>query len=258
MDTKAKLEALYRRLNKKEYIHPDPLEFLYGYPETRDREVSGLIASSMAYGRVAQILKSVAFVLEEMGPSPYVYLHKSTYRSLARTFTGFRYRFANGKHLAALLFHISRTLKTHGSLNQCFLYGMKKNNNDFFSGLTYFSKALSAGRHSPGHLIPDPTKKSACKRMNLFLRWMVRTDDVDPGGWQGVKASDLIIPLDTHMHKVGLGLGFTERKAANMKTAIEITEGFRRISVEDPVKYDFSLTRLGIRNDMQMEKFIFE
>jgi len=91
--------------------------------------------------------------------------------------------------------------------------------------------------------------------MNLFLRWMVRKDRVDPGGWKGIPVSRLIIPLDTHMHKMGLLFGFTKRRQASMITAVEITEEFRKIAPHDPVKYDFSLTRLGIRKDMDIESF---
>ncbi|MEJ2656586.1 MAG: DUF2400 family protein, partial [Desulfobacterales bacterium] len=116
-----------------------------------------------------------------------------------------------------------------------------------------FSAALTAKNCDVGHLIALPQRGSACKRMNLLLRWMVRKDNVDPGGWRGVPWSKLIIPLDTHMHKIGLKLGFTKNRQANMRTALEITSGFRKIIPEDPVKYDFALTRFGIRSDMHID-----
>ncbi|MBW2545477.1 MAG: TIGR02757 family protein, partial [Deltaproteobacteria bacterium] len=97
--------------------------------------------------------------------------------------------------------------------------------------------------------VPLPAKGSACKRLNLFLRWMVRRDDVDPGGWDDIPPSKLVIPLDTHMHRICLAFGFTKRKQADMKTALEITDSFRAIVPDDPVRYDFALTRLGIRKD---------
>ena len=86
-----------------------------------------------------------------------------------------------------------------------------------------------------------------------FLRWMVRKDDVDPGCWTGVDRSRLIVPLDRHMHHSGWLLGFTRRKSADLKTALEITEGFRKLNEDDPVKYDFCLTRFGIRRELDME-----
>ncbi|MCK4410112.1 MAG: DUF2400 family protein, partial [Candidatus Eisenbacteria sp.] len=105
--------------------------------------------------------------------------------------------------------------------------------------------------------LPDPARGSACKRLHLFLRWMVRSDDVDPGGWDAVPASKLIVPLDTHMHRFSLLLGLTDRKQANGRTALEITRAFRSFSPDDPVKYDFSLTRLGIRDDLSEEALLF-
>ena len=109
--------------------------------------------------------------------------------------------------------------------------------------------AFTSGKRK--HVLACPDKGSACKRLNLFLRWMVREDNVDPGGWNQVPASMLIIPLDTHMHRIGHSFQLTSRKQADMRTALEITKAFREMSPQDPVRYDFSLTRLGIRNDMR-------
>ena len=118
--------------------------------------------------------------------------------------------------------------------------------------LSAFIKGIGA-RGDAGILVADPDKKSACKRSNLFLRWMVRKDSVDPGGWEKIPKSALVIPLDTHMFRVGTLLGFTSRKQANLLTALEITRGFRELSPEDPVRYDFCLTRFGIREEMSPE-----
>ena len=122
--------------------------------------------------------------------------------------------------------------------------------------MTFFAKKLTAGKNKPGHLVALPEKGSACKRMNLFLRWMVRNDNVDPGGWADVPLSKPIVPLDTHMHKIGLKLGFTSKKQANMDTALEITNVFKKFVPDDPVKYDFSLTRFGIREGMTMDSLL--
>jgi len=98
-------------------------------------------------------------------------------------------------------------------------------------------------------LTPRPEHKSSFKRVNLFLRWMARKDAVDPGVWTGVSPSKLIIPLDTHMRQVSMSMGITRRKDTSMKTAVEITAYFSRIEPKDPVKYDFALTRAGIRGN---------
>jgi uncharacterized protein (TIGR02757 family) len=105
-------------------------------------------------------------------------------------------------------------------------------------------------------LLPSPRAGSACKRLHLYLRWMVRQDAVDPGGWTTVPASKLIVPLDTHMHRICLLLNLTGRKQADMRTAIDVTRAFGQMVPEDPVRYDFALTRLGIRNDTDLDSFL--
>jgi len=249
------LENLYEENNRRRYVHPDPLEFLYNYNEIRDREIAGLIASSLSYGKVAQILKSVSIVLDKMGESPFFFLKNVSYKELSEHFSGFKHRFATGENLAVFLFGLKKTIEQYGSLNECFIKGFSKTDNSIIPAMIFFAEQITKTKKSPGHLVPLPQKGSACKRMNLFLRWMVREDSVDPGGWTGIPISHLIIPLDTHMHKMGFLLGFTKRRQANMTTAVEITEGFRKIAPHDPVKYDFSLTRLGIRKDMDIDVF---
>jgi uncharacterized protein (TIGR02757 family) len=250
---KCKLENLYRQYNRDQYVHPDPVEFLYLYDDIKDREIAGLIASSLAYGRVKQILKSVSYVLNRMSPSPYLFIKDSTHTSMRKTFQNFTHRFARGDHLAGLLQGAKNVLDQYGSLNDCFLQAISDNDRTVIPALNFLSIALTDKDCSPGHLVALPQRGSACKRMNLFIRWMVREDDVDPGGWRGVSLSKLIIPLDTHMHRIGLKLGFTKSLQANMRTALEITSGFRQIDPDDPVKYDFALTRFGIRSDMHLD-----
>jgi len=249
---KKKIHTLYNQYNRRDYVHPDPLEFLYLYKEIRDREIVGLIASSLAYGRVKQILKSVSFVLDKMNPSPYVFITHSSYRSFCKAFEGFTHRFATGDHLAGLLWGIKNVIARFGSLNECFCHGLSPDDDTVIPAMIFFTGQLITGKSEPGHLVALPEKGSACKRMNLFLRWMVRKDSVDPGGWKNVPLSKLVIPLDTHMHKISLKLGLTAKKQANMNTALEITSCFRQLVPDDPVKYDFVLTRLGIRDDMDI------
>lgn len=251
-----KLNSLYDRYNRREYVHPDPLEFLYAYKDIRDREIVGLIASSLAYGRVAQILKSVSSALSAMKPSPSLFLEKSGADSIRKTFEGFTHRFAKGAQFAGLLLGMKRVIATFGSLNACFLAGMSPGDENVLPAMTRFSGRLVLEKDDPGHLVPLPGRGSACKRMNLFLRWMVRQDAVDPGGWEGIPPSSLIIPLDTHMHKTGLALALTKRKQANMRAALEMTDAFKKLNPADPVKYDFALTRLGIRRDLDLGEFL--
>ena len=251
------LESLYDFYNSRKWVHPDPLEFLYNYSDSRDIEVAGLIASALAYGRVAQILKSVSGVLEKMGSSPCDFLMSVAPSSLRRIYSGFKHRFTTGDELARMLIGARSVIKQYGSLYNCFLAGFSDQDDTVLNGLSFLVNEL--GKKSKGKknsLLALPTKGSACKRWNLYLRWMVREDRVDPGGWAGISPSRLIIPLDTHMHRICLLMGLTERKNADMRTALEITDAFKKIEPQDPVRYDFALTRLGIRDDASLETFL--
>ncbi len=249
-----KLDSLYEEYNKRELVHPDPLEFLYDYDDIKDREIAGLIASSLAFGRVWQIIKKVSFVLNViMKGSPYLFLKENTSDFLKKECEFFSYRFVKNFHLTALLENIKEILEKFGSLNKCFLEGFSENDENVLKGMSFFVSNLVKKDKNPGPLIAIPEKKSACKRMNLFLRWMIRNDGVDPGGWEGILPSKLIIPLDTHMYKISYRMNFTAMKRADINAALDITENFRKISPADPVKYDFTLTRFGIRDDMDIE-----
>jgi len=254
--SKHRLEALYRKYNRREFVHPDPLEFLYPYEKICDREIVALVASSLAYGKVTQILKSVSFVLERMTPSPSVFLKRASLETIQQTFSGFKHRFTTSQQLSSMLLGVKRVLEGHGSLHACFMSGLN-DDDTVLPAVTSFAGELSlCADRSLGHLVPAPERGSACKRLNLFLRWMVRRDEVDIGGWENVPASKLIVPVDTHMHRICLSLGLTTRKQADMRTAMEITHAFRAIAPEDPVRYDFSLTRLGIRDDADLYRFL--
>ncbi len=253
---KDRLDVLYRRFNKRCFVEPDPLQFLYDYPDPADRELAGLVASCLAYGRVAQILASVSAVLDIMGPSPAAFVMEGTPESLSKALSGFRHRFSSGEELARLLWEARRVVREYGSLESCFLAGLGREHETVLPALSSFARALRPGDCSRITLMPLPERGSACKRLNLYLRWMVRRDDVDPGGWGDVPASKLIVPLDTHMHRICLRLGGTGRSQADMKAALEATRAFRRLVPDDPVRYDFSLTRLGIRRDGDIEAFL--
>jgi uncharacterized protein (TIGR02757 family) len=254
---KTVLEKLYAHYNRREYVHPDPLEFLYNYEDAADREIAGLVASSLAYGRVAQILKSADDALGRMGRSPRRFLEKVSAAELRKAMAGFKHRFADGDDVAGMLSSAGRMLKKYGSLEAGFMDGMS-GADDIRPALCAFAGQLRPHGTENRHIIPEPACGSACKRLCLFLRWMVRKDNVDPGGWDDISPSVLIVPLDTHMHRIGRALGFTKRKQADMRTAAEITDALKVYSPGDPVKYDFALTRLGIRGDMNADTFVKE
>jgi len=241
------IEALYARLHRRRYVHPDPLELVYRYRDPRDREIVGLLAALLAYGRVGQILRSVEEVLRRVGPQPRRFVRESTPAVMRRKLAGFRHRFAGGEQVAALLGGVRDVLGEYGSLRACFLDGLKPSDRTVLWALGRFVGALKRTVGGAcGHLLAEPAGPSGCKRYHLYLRWMVRCDEVDPGGWEAVGAHRLIVPLDTHMHRTATALGATRRRAPDRRAALEVTQAFRRLAPDDPVRYDFALTRLGI------------
>jgi len=249
-----KLEELYKKYNKRMLVSPDPLQFLYKYPSLQNREIVALIAASLAYGRVSQILKSVQVVLESTAPSPQSFIMGKKDCEVRKIFKDFKHRFTTGEDIADLFSGIKSALKKYGSLEACFRSGYSSDDKNIIPALNKFSEEICQFfPEGKSYLIPAPQRGSACKRPMLFLRWMIRKDEVDIGGWNTVPESKLIIPLDTHMHKIAIKFGLTSRKNADLKSAIEITESFAELNPKDPVKYDFALTRFGIRDDMKIE-----
>lgn len=247
------LDKIYSEYNRRALVHPDPLEFLYEYENPLDREIVGLVAASLAYGKVTQILKDVRKVLDVLGTSPHSFINKNSKKLFEEKLTGFKHRFTTGHDMACLLSGIKKIISSHGSLQLCFKDAFTRSNGDMINVIENFVSEISCEFNNKANfLLPHPSNGSACKRLNLFLRWMVRSDDVDPGAWPEISPSLLLIPLDTHMYQICSAAGFTKRNSADLKTVIEITEAFRKINPEDPVKYDFALTRFGIRDELNM------
>lgn len=251
MSLREKLDSLYDTYNKFELIHPDPLEFVYDYKLPEDQEIAALIASSLAYGRVAQILISAKKILTLLGEHPKQTLLNSDLDEIGQNLDFFKHRFTTGQEVYLLLKGIKTVLLKHGSLKACFC----QENSTYLGRVSKFVSEVNAffdGGKS--YLIPSPEDGSACKRLMLFLKWMIRKDKVDPGTWTNTGLlKELIIPLDTHMYHISSELAFTKRKSADLKTALEITSNFRELNPDDPTKYDFTLTRFGIRSDMKYQ-----
>jgi len=257
MDLKGLLERLYARYNHHELIPPDPLQFVYQYTDPADQEVVAFLVSGLAYGRVEQIAQSCTNILERMGTSPadFVRSFRPSYR---RHLKGFKHRFTTGEDIADLLEVLGWAIREAGSLEGFFLAGYDPADSTVLPALDRFCASLleaSASRHggriSPGlpYLLVRSSAGSTCKRLNLFLRWMVRRDDVDPGIWITVDRSKLVVPMDVHMGRLCRILGLYDRKTVSLSTALQVTARFAEISPDDPVRYDFALSRIGILED---------
>ena len=237
------LEALYLRYADRRYLSPDPLELVWEFGDPRDREAVALMAASLSYGRVAQILASARKVLRLLGPSPAAALREAPPGAWAKPLAGFQHRWTRGADVAGLLDGIGVVLRRHGSLEACFAAGQPLDAPDILPGLEHLVRAIGPC----GGLLSDPAKPGAHKRLLMFMRWMARRDVIDPGVWTAVPAAKLLVPLDTHMFRECRALGLTRRRQPGMPACLEITARFRLLSPDDPVKYDFALTRKGIR-----------
>ncbi len=243
------LEALYDKYNRREYITSDPLMFVYEYESDRDRELAAFIASSLAYGRVAQIKISAANLLGRMGKSPRDFVEGFA-GAEKKALEGFKHRFNTGEDFEVLFGAFSELLKEYGSLGAFFTACRNDSDETVLPALTGFVRGIKerAPRKTKsfGYLLADPAAKSPCKRLKMFMRWASRKDDVDPGFWPDVPQSALIVPMDTHMIRLCKLLGLYDSNTVTLKTAVEVTGMFARINPQDPVRYDFALSRVGI------------
>jgi len=250
------LEDIYAACNRGARLNRDPLAIVKEYALPADRETVGLIASTLAFGGVDLIMRALRSALLPLGAHPAEGLASMSDQAIVEAYSSYRYRYCAPKDMAALLIGIKRAREEATSLEAFFLRG-DAGGDDIVAATGSFSRRLAAlGRGIRPNLLPDTARGSACKRLFLYLRWMVRSDDVDPGGWKGIDPARLIVPLDTHMVRVcAFRLGFIERPVADLRRAIAATAGFRLYSPADPVKYDFALTRPGIDPEAGDERF---
>jgi uncharacterized protein (TIGR02757 family) len=258
-----RLEELYRQYDQR-FVPPDPLEFVRAQSTDADREVVGLVASGLAFGTVAQIKRSIATVLEALGPRPAEAVAELDAREAASRLCGLRHRWLSGRDVACLLLFAKQMRRTHGSVEAFFAEGLSPGDPDVGPGLASFSAralaldpgGLYRGRRLPRgagvrYFFPSPEAGSACKRLNLYLRWMVRRDGVDLGVWRRPDPSQLVLPLDAHTIAIARRVRLTRYRSPGWAMALDVTRRLRSLDPADPVKYDFALHRMGLlrRND---------
>lgn len=229
-------------------IAPDPLQLVLRYTDPLDQEVAGLLAAAFAYGRANIIVANIGTVLARMKPSPYRYLATFDRAEAAKRFAGFAHRFHKTPDLLDLFERVATVIREHGSLGRLFAACYDAADGDIGPSLARFVDAVIGPRRTPAleYLLTSPINGSACKRMNLYLRWMVRRTSPDLGLWTFVDPAKLLVPLDTHVHRIATFLGLSERKSPDWKAARALTDALARFDPADPVRYDFALCRLGI------------
>ncbi len=251
------LNRFYRTYDFRKRLLLDPIELPHQFKHARDIEIAGFLASSLAYGKVDLFKPVIAKILSIMGKSPHDFLTNFVITRHARLFQGIRYRFNKNEDILCLLYMLNATLKKEGALETAFMRHYQEGDENIGNALSgLIGELLSVntakiyGRNiRPAGLMqffPSPADGSTCKRQNLFLRWMARDRDIDFGIWRGIPKHKLVIPLDTHIMKISQCLGFTKRRTADWKTAVEITESLKQLDPDDPLKYDFALCHHGI------------
>ena len=250
------LEPLYASFNHDRSA-TDPIELVRPYADPRDREIAGFIAAGLAFGNVVSVMQSAGAVLERMGPSPAACVRRFDPRVDAARFATFVHRWTRGVDIVALLWVLRQMLDRSGSIEGFFVEGDDPSAPDISGGLESFTtRALALdlrraygrvpARPGVAYFFTKPSQGSACKRLNLFLRWMVRRDAVDLGVWTRVDSSRLIVPLDTHIIRLGRCLRLTKYTSPGWRMAADITRTLRLLDPSDPIRFDFSLCHVGM------------
>ena len=234
------LDNLYDSFNGPEAAL-DPIQIVRRYANVRDREIVAFVAAGLAFGRVASVMASIEAVSKVMGPSPAAFVRDFDAKRDGAALKPFVHRWVRGRDVTHMLVVLRDMIREFGSIERCFVDGYDASHEDLAPAIEAFS-----ARAGKSYFFAKPSSGSACKRMNLFLRWMVRHDAVDPGGWTLIPASKLLVPLDTHTIRVGKCLRLTRRASPGWKMAADITAALRKLDPSDPVRYDFSLCHLGM------------
>lgn len=254
---KSTLDELYASYNCSDSA-TDPIQIVRRYTTNEDREIAGFCASALAFGRVGSIMKSIERFLAAMGPSPAAFVRAFEPARDGEALRPMIHRWTRGDDFVALVWVLKAMLDRAGSIERFFLEGCDESAADLGPAIESFSSRVReidlrpacrrrAPRPGVHYFFPSPSTGSACKRMNLFLRWMVRSDRIDLGVWSGVPRSRLVVPLDTHVVRVGRCLGLTRYSSPGWRMAVDITRALREIDPQDPIKYDFSLCHVGMK-----------
>jgi uncharacterized protein (TIGR02757 family) len=255
----ARLDHLYDAYNREDSA-ADPVQIVRRYSDPRDQEVVGFCAAALAFGRVQSVLHTVGTLAGILGDAPAACVRRFDPAATHRTLRAMVHRWIRGVDIVALLWILRQMIDASGSIEAFFAEGLAPGAIDVAEAIDSFSLRARAldlrqayGRRVPArpgvwYFFPRPSAGSGCKRLNLYLRWMVRRDQVDLGAWTAVSASQLIVPLDTHVIRLGRCLRLTGYRSPGWRMAADITASLRAIRPTDPVRFDFSLCHVGMMN----------
>jgi len=221
-------------------IGSDPVEFFHRYAAPADKEISGFLASQFAYGRIDVMKRFLRSLFEKMDPSPAEFVRKGDPDRL----DGLYYRFQKSGEIKHLFAVLRKILAEHGSIGG---FLKKDYKGDIRETLWGMREHLGIKGNDLIFFFPKRLPANPLKRWNLYLRWMVRKDQIDQGLWDFIDKKDLVVPLDTHLFKIGRCLGWTKRKSPSWNAAVDITKALKEFSPDDPLKYDLFLChKVGI------------
>jgi len=245
-DLKAFLDSKFHEYNQEFFIDSDPICIPHNYQKKQDIEISAFIAAVLAWGQRKTIINKCKELFNLMDNSPYDFILNHKEGDLKR-FLNFKHRTFNPTDTLYFIEFFSDFYRKHESLEEAFIHPTK----DMEQSLIQFQYTFFSLPDFPARTrkhIPTPERKSTCKRLNMFLRWMVRKDNtgVDFGIWDRIGSESLICPVDLHVDRVARKLGLITRKQTDWQTAMELTAELRKLDPKDPVKYDFALFGLGV------------
>jgi uncharacterized protein (TIGR02757 family) len=257
---KIPLDRLYREFDWAARTGADAIRYPLRYPDPADREIVALLAACLAYGRVDLFGAQLDLAFARMGDSPHRFVMDFDPVTRAGAFDGFLYRFNRPRDLVAFCLATRRILELHGSLGKAFTAGFSAADASVGPALERFvdgflrqdlTAVFPRNRLSYGyrHFFPRPSTGGPCKRLHLFLRWMVRREPPDFGLWTDIPPSALLMPVDTHIQHMADAVGLTRRRSRTWRMAEEITARLRRLDPDDPVKYDFALCHKRMSGD---------
>jgi len=243
------LEDCYLKYNQLAFIPQDPIVIPHAFSQAQDIEIAGFFAAILAWGQRPTIIKKCRELMQRMDNAPYLFVTECRENDL-KAFLGFKHRTFNDTDLLYLVSFFKAFYQQHVSLEEAFTGSggqilNQKQRLELFYNLVF---ANPDAPHRTRKHISSPAKKSACKRINMYLRWMVRKDEngVDFGIWQKIKPADLVCPCDVHVARVARKLGLITRTQTDWEAAMELTQHLQQFDPADPVKYDFALFGLGI------------
>lgn len=247
-DLKAFLDEKVERFNQPSFITLDPVSIPHLFTKKQDIEIAGLMAAVLAWGQRATIIRKCSELMQWMENAPHEFVLHHRERDLKR-FQEFRHRTFNGTDALYFIEALKSIYREHASLEDVF--AVPSGNATVEQGLINFHHrffSLENHPHRTRKHLPTPERKSTCKRINMYLRWMVRRDSngVDFGLWRTISPAQLVCPCDVHVDRVARKLKLIKRKQTDWLTALELTDNLRKLDPNDPVKYDFALFGLGI------------